>query len=140
MENKAVVEKPSITRKILKKAFQIAYPGLLILSQMSSSVLAKVGCQGFFDVANIDYTAAVWDPKDKAYESIFKQKSAPNETGFVQDVEYGGDLYEQGKADPLISFPIGARVVGYAGDTKETIIKLPDGTQLTSYTTCYSQK
>ncbi len=131
---------PKKKNTILKKVLQLVAPALILLSQTSSAVLAKIDCLGFFDVANIDYTAAVWDPKDKAFESVFKQKSAPNETGYVKDVEYGGELYEQGKADPLISFPIGARVVGYGGDTKETKIDLPDGTQLTSYTTCYTAK
>lgn len=145
-QNVSVDSRPSRTNK--KSSFGgIVGRGFLALLTLSGplsllfnrNVQAKEpkDCVDFWHAANIDYTPVVWDPVDKAFESIFRQRSAANQTGYVEDVEYGGDMYERGLSDPLVTFPIGARIVGYHGDTKKTVIKLPDGTTLDSYTTTY---
>jgi hypothetical protein len=94
-------------------------------------------CVPFEQAANIRYIPAVWNEKHGAYESVFEQLSDPGERGWVEDVNRSGELYVQGKADPIVTFPMGADVTGYHDTTTQKTTPLPDGTSITSYTTVY---
>lgn len=91
-------------------------------------------CVSFEKARNVNYIPAVWDEENKRFESIFEQLSQPGENGFVEQVILGDPV------DGLVTFPIGANVTGYIDETTSRVIKLPDGTSITSYHTCYSAK
>lgn len=125
---------------IKTKGWLMAVIGLFALSTAVPKEAQNNDCLDFKDVAKINYTPIVWNETNHAYESVFSQRVKPGEVGYVEEIDYGGELFLQGKANPIVIFPIGANVTGYTDKTTLKKIGLEDGTFINNYTTCYSRR